>query len=490
MTVASPLGARPALARLCLLACLTTNPLGANATPEVDGTVSCESVASGMRPSLPWLAPGQSTAPLSAALSAMADARSHGLDPDQYRASELAALSAWLRATDDQSTLGWFRIPAAHARFNRRMTDAFACYLAHLRHGVLDRAFAHPQRRDTRDRWNPYAAMMTYWHDGGPGAALAEATPRDPAYQRLRNALARTRAMVQAGLSATTADDVLQPEHLAAPPATSRDLAMIARLELSLERFRWLEPGGAREVVVNLPAYELRYLKDGELALASRVIVGSRRGASTPLMNEPIKRLELAPVWYVPRSIAKRHLLPKMRDNDQYLREKNMRVVWRDRKRTDRIDARVIRAVAANRVRIEQLPGDDNALGAVKFVLPNRQSIYLHGTNQPELFLENRRDRSSGCVRVERARELARLLLDDHRRYSDAWFDHRMGRDKPTWIEPSSEVMVNFLYATVTADEDGRVIEHEDIYGWDRRALELVPRWRVALQDAADARDL
>lgn len=481
MRILPPGRARRAAARLALAAPLTLLAAPAVlANPSLVGTTGCDAIVDRQAPALPWLLPGQPLHRVQIALQALADAGSHGLDPRHYDAQGLAAQALEMSQPYYRDASPWNGLPSQYARFNRRMTDAVTCYLGHVRDGVLDRALAHPHG-EAPPRWQAGPALRQAWTNDTLEGLLRDAAPSHPAYAHLRTALARVRALHEAGVSALRADDDVQPEHIADPAPDRADRALVARIELAMERHRWLTRGYDERIIVNLPAYELTYLVADQERLSSRVVVGGRNGARTPLLEGEMERVEISPLWYVPPSIAQRQLLPKLRKNADYLRENRMRVVWRDRTRTTEIDDRVIDAIARNRARIEQLPGDDNALGPVKFVLPNRDAIYLHGTNKPELFAQARRDRSSGCIRVEHAVELARLLLDDHARYSPTWFENALRRDRPTWIKPNPPVMVSFAYATVSADARGRITLHEDIYGWDDRALQLQPRWQVAL---------
>ncbi|MBC7562023.1 MAG: L,D-transpeptidase family protein [Gemmatimonadaceae bacterium] len=191
-----------------------------------------------------------------------------------------------------------------------------------------------------------------------------------------------------------TVDSVLGPVTRASlnRPATFR----LHQLEANLERHRWLpRDRGQRFVVVNVPAFRLRAYDHGQAVLSMKVVVGAEyQGRATPAFSDSMSYVVFRPYWNVPRSIARRELWPRQRQDPTYFRRHGYEVV-----RT---------AAGAN---VRQKPAADNALGRAKFIFPNSFAIYLHDTPAQALFDERVRARSHGCIRVEHPDELAEFVL-------------------------------------------------------------------------------
>src|SRR6185312_4389574 len=137
-------------------------------------------------------------------------------------------------------------------------------------------------------------------------------------------------------------------------------------------------------IMVNIADASLNYVEDGGVALTSRVVVG-QPDKQTPLLETKAVAVTVNPVWHVPTSIVRNELQNKIAADDNYLESKHMTMK----------DGRV-----------EQAPGEDNALGVLKFEMPDRLNIYLHDTPAKSAFRASMRDLSHGCVRVEQIREL------------------------------------------------------------------------------------
>jgi L,D-transpeptidase YcbB len=138
-----------------------------------------------------------------------------------------------------------------------------------------------------------------------------------------------------------------------------------------------------------------------------------------------------------------------------------------------------LQAVLDGRLRIRQRPGPRNALGDIKFVFPNRESIYLHHTPSVGLFERARRDFSHGCIRVERPIALAAFALHVNSGWNDARIEAAMTQGEPSTVQLASPVPVLIAYGTALV-KDGRVHFFDDIYGHDR-ALDTALRQRAAL---------
>ena len=256
----------------------------------------------------------------------------------------------------------------------------------------------------------------------------------------------------------------------------------VRQIELTLERWRWLRPFDAPPIVVNLPAFRLyafRTAQDRESdMLKMDVIVGqSYPETQTPVFLAEMKYVVFRPYWDVPDSIVEREMLPAMRVNPRFLEENHLELI---RGRGD--DSQVvppapdsIEALAAGELHLRQRPGPDNALGAIKFVLPNYHSVYLHSTPTGHLFGETRRDFSHGCIRVSDPAGLAAQVL---RGAQGGWTEEKireaMNGPPNQRVDLPRPVPVIVLYETAIATESGQTLFFEDIYGHDQRLEELL----------------
>jgi murein L,D-transpeptidase YcbB/YkuD len=245
----------------------------------------------------------------------------------------------------------------------------------------------------------------------------------------------------------------------------------VRQLELALERFRWMpHQFPQRSVVVNIPEFRLRALNSALLTeLEMRVVVGGANKHQTPVFRGAMTEVDFSPYWNVPRSILVDELLPKIREDRDYLTNNDYEVVTAQEKVvTDgTVDDETLELLADGKLQVRQVPGPKNALGGVKFVFPNEHNVYLHHTPSVALFSRSRRDFSHGCVRVERPDLLAAWVLRDRpewtaERIADAMHDETMLR-----VPLEHEIPVLIVYSTAVVLENGEVRFFDDIYQQD-----------------------
>lgn len=449
------------------------------------------------------------------ALALLQGAEAQGLSRDEYGA---AALQAQLDGRG-----------AGQPRFDAALTRAMLHYLADLRVGRVTSEF-HTTRPDPRlHSFDPVAQLRAALDGGSLAAAVAAAEPAFPFYARVKDALAHYRALAAtpqqalpfsktvrpgepydaaaglrerlvllgdlpadapagesgfytAGLAegvrqfqlrhGLAEDGVLGKETMAAlnVPLSHR----VRQLELTLERLRWLPPlGPGRVIAVNLPAYRLWAINLGApaqdtAALEMRVIVGESAKTPTPLFIGQMRYLEFNPYWNVPRSIALGEMIPKLMRDRAYLVKHDMELVAANgSKPTSTVSDASLAALRAGTMRIRQRPGPQNALGAVKFAMPNPMNIYLHSTSQRELFARNRRDLSHGCIRVEKPAELAHFVLADQAGWTSDSVAAAMEPAPMRKVNLSAPIPVVLFYATAMVDRQGRLLFSRDIYRRD-----------------------
>lgn len=453
-------------------------------------------------------APAWTPAEARHALALLQDAGLHGLAPDEYHAD---ALLSWLASHDG----------APDAAFDTSLTRAMLHFLADLRVGRV-RSEYHTALPDPRlHQFDPVEQLRHALDSGGLDAAVESAAPAFPFYARVKEALASYRelaAMPQPAVPAArklTAGSRYQGaarlhERLlllgdlpadAAPPGNiyTPELAegvrhfqlrhglqedgvlgsatiaalnvplerRVRQLELTLERLRWLPVTGSGPlIVVNLPAYRLWALRPGDrdaAPLEMRVIVGAAVKTPTPLFVGQMRYLEFNPYWNVPRSIALGEIVPKLANNRAWLAQNDMELVGAG-KPTSAVDDAALAALRAGKLRIRQRPGPQNALGAVKFAMPNPMNIYLHSTPARELFDRNRRDLSHGCIRVENPAGLAHFVLADQPEWTLDKVEMALEPAPTRRVALSAPIPVVLLYATAMVDREGRVLFARDIY--------------------------
>lgn len=271
-----------------------------------------------------------------------------------------------------------------------------------------------------------------------------------------------------------TADGIVGRATLAAlnVPVQQR----INQLIVNLERWRWLpETLGERYIIVNIAGFELAVVEQGERTLSMRVVVG-RPFRRTPVFSETVRYLVLNPSWEVPSRIATQDKLPLIREDPAYLAQQGFQLLegWgADERVVDPATVDWDNMTARNfNYRLRQGPGPLNALGQVKFMFPNRFSVYLHDTPARELFNEDARAFSSGCIRLQQPLDLAALLLADDPRWTRAAIDEAIAGGREQSVSLRRPIAVHLLYWTAWVDENGALQFRDDIYGRDQPVMQ------------------
>jgi murein L,D-transpeptidase YcbB/YkuD len=237
-------------------------------------------------------------------------------------------------------------------------------------------------------------------------------------------------------------------------------------------------------VVVNIPAATAQLMLDGRVALTSRVIVG-RRHSPTPLLESAIDDITLNPYWNVPTSIARNEILPKVAVQPAYLAANHMRVLSGPNGAAAIPLSSVDWAHFFQRgYRLRQDPGSDNPLGQIKFGFPNPYSVYLHDTPSRLLFLRPDRALSHGCIRVERAFDLAVRLLAGSSGWTAESLRAAIDTGHTQTVNLARPVPIRTVYITAWVADDGTVQFRPDIYGRDAAAAAGRPKAKASLVSA------
>jgi L,D-transpeptidase YcbB len=242
----------------------------------------------------------------------------------------------------------------------------------------------------------------------------------------------------------------------------------VEELSRALNTMRWLRC--AREqnqhiIIVNIPSATLLVYGPAEVSMESKVIVG-RKANRTPTLASRVTEVVLYPYWMVPKKIATKELLPLIRKNVGYLDANNFQVV------NDR--GKVVNPYSINwhelsaayfPYTLRQSTGCDNSLGLVKLNFYSPYIVYLHDTPWKSLFLSNKRYYSHGCMRVEKAMELARLVMKDNTVVIDTLTEKGcLNNQRPVPVPASEKMPVFVLYNTAWVDSAATVRFYGDVY--------------------------
>ncbi len=487
-------------------------------------------------PPLHWFDTHGPTAQATVAIDLLRRAADHGLDPSDYRAQALAD------AVSQQAQSGHWNDDARRAVFDAALTGAMQRYLSDLQSGrvtpaqvrarfapplqpaqdaatLLREALADGRLAETAQRLAQQlpmaqplqAALRQYrslaeqpgWQTPLPEPARGKlvAGDRYPALAELERRLAAV-GDLQARPAPQQVDDILiaavrrfQLRHGLEPDGVVGRLTLAQlnvtpaqrarQIALTMERLRWTPLlQGRRMIVVNVPEFMLRAytVEDGrvDIQLEMKIIVGKALDTRTPLFDEDMRYIEFSPYWNIPRSIALQETLPKLREEPDYFAQQGFEFVTPDRRIVEVLSDEAIEAVQQGQWRIRQRPGLRNALGAIKFIFPNNDNIYLHHTPAQRLFARQRRDFSHGCIRVEAPVALARFVLQDDPQWNHERIEEAMTAGVSRTIRLRETLPVLIAYSTVVV-KHGQVYFHDDLYGHDRLLDEALRARSAAL---------
>lgn len=298
--------------------------------------------------------------------------------------------------------------------------------------------------------------------------AVADATDND-----LFDADVKAAVLAFQGSNGLHPDGVVGPRTLLALNAVSDDGMAVSDIVANLERWRWMPRElGAFHIFVNIPEFKARLFRDGAQVYETRVVVG-KSSNQTPVFSDTMDHVIVNPYWNVPYSIASEELLPSIAADPSYLARKNYEVVAGGRV----ISAGAVDWASVNlrSVRIRQRPGGGNALGQIKFMFPNRHSVYLHDTPSKSLFARPSRAFSHGCVRVQDPFDFADALLQLDPNWNAAKLKAMVGGSEKR-VDLTKSVPVHLAYFTAFVDEAGKLQRRPDIYGHNAvltKALEI-----------------
>jgi L,D-transpeptidase YcbB len=459
-------------------------------------------------------------------IDALRRADLEGLRSEDYH---LAGIEAVLAAVRADAKRGPALAPDRWAELDLLLTDAFLVYGAHLLAGRVNPETLRPEWVSNRRTADIAVVLDAALASGNVAGALDGLDPPEVGYRRLREALARYRAVAAAGGWPVIPDGegaTLHPGDRGAQvkalrqrlrledglvgeaedqdgdlfdagleqalekfqrrhgltadggvsTATRAELNVpverrVEQLELNLERWRWLPKDlGRRHIIVNIAAFELEVMDGDSLVMSMRVVVG-RPFDRTPVLSDTMRYLVLNPYWHVPSNIATTELLPKLKRDRSYLARYKLRVFPSSQLDAQEIDPATVdwSTITATHFPfvLRQDPGPRNALGRMKFMFLNKYHIYLHDTPARPLFEETQRDFSHGCIRIQHPIELAVYLLRNDPRWDRDALLAALDDAEDRSVPLPEPVPIHLLYWTAWADADGTIQFRRDIHDRD-----------------------
>lgn len=282
-----------------------------------------------------------------------------------------------------------------------------------------------------------------------------------------------------------TDDGALGRQTVAAMNLSATQLAH--QVAINMERWRWLPQRlEDNHIVVNVPGAWMEVVEAGKAVVTMRVVVGDT-DHPTPALHARMTSLVLNPVWRVPASIATDEILPKLKKDPGYLIANDLELVsdafppgspesqgvgmsWQDR--------------TTMPWPVRQRAGSDNALGRIKFNIPNNDDIYLHDTPNHKVFARALRALSHGCVRLEKPEQLALYVLND-KDWSQQKLDSEIDTGETKTVQVARHLPVWLLYWTTWVDADGVLEVRDDLYGRDLRLAAALSHSPATLSVAA-----
>jgi murein L,D-transpeptidase YcbB/YkuD len=320
---------------------------------------------------------------------------------------------------------------------------------------------------------NPKSVLAEIAEAPAPNLYLQSLHPKHEQFQRLHQALLKARAESEAG-------------------AKPRNMQKIL---INMERWRWMPQDlGTLYVWLNVPEYMVYIVKNGKTIHTEKIVVGKPVYA-TPVFSADLKSIVFNPEWTVPSTIIREDLLPRLRggsgmfgSNTSILKQHKLNVRYNGKK----VDPSSIDWNRVNMAAISftQDPGPTNVLGKVKFLYPNRHSVYMHDTIKRELLTREVRSEGHHCPRVANPGKVAAVILAEDKGMPQSEIDKLLASGYNSAVAINGRVPVHTTYFTATVDAEGKVRTFTDIYGMDGAAAAAIFGKEAKPEAVADNADV
>ena len=242
----------------------------------------------------------------------------------------------------------------------------------------------------------------------------------------------------------------------------------LAQIELTIQRWRESRIGDDDYYfLVNIPDFHAELWRNGERERRFRIVVGNTQREcrnermtyvnATPLQTAEMSYVVINPYWVVPQRIMREELLPAALNNPNFWQDNGYEHV----------------PLPGGGAMVRQLPGDNNALGAVKFIFPNEHDTYMHDTPRRQYFNYPVRAFSHGCMRVQDPIGLLEHILTNDGQWDPAQFQRTRGHGRESRVNLRTPIPVHIEYYVVRVDDDGHAHFNADIYRHDRARMDM-----------------
>lgn len=379
-----------------------------------------------------------------------------GLDPADFE----LPLAAALPATPEAQGLAELKLNLAILKYAR--------YARGGRFTPSKISSLFDQRPPLRD---PKIVLVEIEAADAPDAYLQSLHPKHEQFVRLRQALLKARGASENANSENANSEDGKSEDVKSedvkPAGNERDIKLLV---INMERWRWMpENLGSIHVWNNSAAFMLYVVKDGKTIFADKTLVGTI-GYATPVFTTPMTTIVFNPDWNAPETVVKENILPPLqRKNYSILRVHKLFVSYNgtpvDPTKVDWNRVNVLNYTFSQRA------GPHNNLGKVKFLYPNRHTVYMHDTLpvRKKYFKKPMRTIGHECVRMEKPDRFAEILLAESNGWPAARVKELWDKGVNSSVALEKKIPVHMVYFTAVVDESGKVETSADVYGLDRK---------------------
>lgn len=401
---------------------------------------------------------------LKEAVLVLNDVSAHGLSPETFQAAKLNELLDQVYDKKSIKTLD----EAYQVLIDLELTaaNAFTNYSDAIQFGMISPRKIYAQYYTATKRPDS-ASFLSVFATKDIKNFLDSIQPKDNEYLTLQKAL---------------------KDNVQVPGTNKEESERI--LIVNLERLRWKNrPTEEKYVWVNIPDFRLDVIEDGKSVLNMRVCVGEGRNQDytdklieydendlkkdrpfnreTPQLKSIIHSVQVNPIWNIPESIATNEITKLAAKDPYYLSNNNIDVFLDGQRIEDTETIDWSSAETGKKYAFKQRPGEDNALGKIKFLFNNESSVYLHDTPSKAAFNQTMRAVSHGCVRVQQPLELARALFGESDKFEKIKAGMAGKREDAETIGLSNKIPVYLTYFTCWVDGNGVLQFRKDVYGLD-----------------------
>lgn len=242
---------------------------------------------------------------------------------------------------------------------------------------------------------------------------------------------------------------------------------------VTLQKLRWDNTWNQPYVLANIPGFTIRIRNNNHVILENRVVVGIV-GKETPELESTLKYMVVYPFWNVPYSIKTEEIIPKLKKDSTYLQRNGYELI--SGSKVVPYSSLTNEAVQSGNVpySIRQKGGRSNALGLIKFIFPNKHSVYFHDTPSKSFFYNDVRAYSHGCVRVQQPLSIAEKILElDNNTYNIDSVNSFIKRKERKTITLKSEIGVYLRYYTALSSNN-KIVFYTDIYHKDQELMDIM----------------